>query len=85
MIDEYEDDGTWVFIAVLKYEGREYVVTTTGHTSEAGAEFMWTDGNYSCDCNRSIMIRQKYGTDFMPELFCGETIELVRYDIVRTS
>lgn len=28
---------------------------------EAGAEYMFMDGNYACDCNRSMMLRRLYG------------------------
>lgn len=26
------------------------------HTSAESAEFIWTDGNYRCDCNRSLYL-----------------------------
>lgn len=35
--------------------------------------YQWTEGNYSCDCNRSIFL---YGYDKKYE--CGETIELLK-------
>ena len=38
-------------------------------------QYMWEDGNYGCDCNRSLFA-QRYGWD-IPELPCGDTIELV--------
>ena len=45
------------------------------------AIFYFTEGNFSCDCNRSLAIRWEYGDDAIPELGCGEDIELVDYHI----
>ena len=45
------------------------------------AEWMFTEGNYACDCNRSLFIRRQYGEDAMPELKCGDEIELIDYQI----
>ena len=30
---------------------------------EESAIFMFEDGNYSCDCNRSLFIQREYGDD----------------------
>lgn len=42
----------------------------------SNARYLWEDGNYSCDCNRSMFLHEKY-----PEILetdrCSETIELV--------
>ena len=46
---------------------------------EESAEFMWEEGNDSCDCNRSSYIRLKY-PDF-PELDCGDEIEMVDFKV----
>ena len=40
-------------------------------------EFMLTDGNYSCDCNRSLRIRDTYPN--FPEMECGDLIGLKSY------
>jgi hypothetical protein len=40
------------------------------------ARFMWTDGNYGCDCNRADFIRDYCDPDF-PELPCGDEIKLL--------
>lgn len=37
--------------------------------------FLWEEGNFSCDCNRSEFA-QRHGYDW-PELECGDTIKLV--------
>jgi hypothetical protein len=47
---------------------------------ESSAEYMFFDGNYSCDCNRSIFIRRGH-PDF-PELNCGEKIALKDFKII---
>lgn len=53
-------------------------------------EFMWTDGNYSCDCNMSLFIGRDHGVwlgtpergldegDGKYSLPCGFTIDLLR-------
>ena len=38
-------------------------------------KFLWEEGNYSCDCNRSIFIRRNCDSKFK-KLKCGETIHL---------
>lgn len=40
-------------------------------------EYLFTEGNYSCDCNRSLLLRR--GGHDVPEMPCGEDIELVRF------
>jgi hypothetical protein len=48
------------------------------------AEFQWRENNYSCDCNRSLWIKHTLGWDF-PELPCGNTIELVGFEVVKEA
>lgn len=55
------------------------------HESAASLLDMWTEGNYSCDCNRSLFLNDQFrlalgGFDNdlgVPCLPCGETIALV--------
>ena len=42
-------------------DGQEWVTETGGYWSEASAESHWTEGNYSCDCNRALFVRQAQG------------------------
>jgi hypothetical protein len=42
--------------------------------------FMYEDGNYSCDCNRSIFIKQYCDQEF-EEIACGEEIKLVSLEV----
>ena len=39
------------------------------------AEFMWTDGNYSCDCNRALYFARAAGEDDTEawEQKCGDS------------
>lgn len=37
-------------------------------------EFMWSEGNYACDCNREIFFRRVVNESFYDcELECGDT------------
>jgi hypothetical protein len=47
---------------------------------EDAAEFMFFEGNYSCDCNLSLFIQRSCDPDF-PELNCGEEIEIKNFKI----
>ena len=45
--------------------------------------WIWKEGNYSCDCNRAIFLRQVF--DDFPELDCGEEIELIKIDEINVT
>ena len=63
----------------LQYLNKDYKFVYDfgqGYSFE-GAEFMFTEGNYSCDCNKSVFIRQFCDKDF-PEMKCGEKIKLIK-------
>jgi len=47
---------------------------------EESAEFMFFEGNYSCDCNKSMFIQEQCDEDF-PDLNCGELINIISFDI----
>ena len=72
-----------IFVGTFKYEDKEFVLHyDLGYEYEdESAIFYFTEGNFSCDCNRSLAIRWEYGDDAIPELGCGEDIELVDYHI----
>jgi hypothetical protein len=48
-----------------------------------GIEFQWTEGNYSCDCNRSLFL-QRADVGYTRKLECaaGNLIELVRLRVL---
>jgi len=66
----------------LKYKDKVYTFDYDfgKDYSEEGAEFMFEDGNFSCDCNRSIFIREYCDKDF-EEMDCGDEIELVNLEV----
>lgn len=72
-----------IFVATFKYDTQYYVIHYDfGYEYEKeSAEFMFLDGNYSCDCNRSLIIQREYGDDSIPELKCGERIKMLSYHI----
>jgi hypothetical protein len=66
-----------------------------GYDAE-GAHYMFEDGNYACDCNRSLFLRRLYGDvpglpdaneemrlgDFVPSK-CGDTIRMKDFRVRR--
>ena len=76
---------------VLKYQTTAYVVfddlyvfQEDNNDDEAFSHTlsMWEDGNYSCDCNKSLFIQRQHKKD-LAEMPCGETIELLEIDLVK--
>jgi len=66
----------------LKYKGMPYSFKfdfSYEYPDEA-ARYMFIDGNYSCDCNKSSFI-QSYCDSNFPELGCGDEIEMVNLKI----
>lgn len=49
---------------------------------ESNILFMYTEGNYSCDCNRSLFIGYATGEE-VPGSGCGDEIELQRITLIR--
>ena len=70
-----------IFVADLKYKDLVYTIHCDfGYEyPEEEAIFMFEDGNYSCDCNRSLFIQDEYGENAIDELDCGEDIEILNY------
>jgi hypothetical protein len=74
-----------VFVGKYKYEDKEFIIRHAfryEYPTEA-AEYMFTEGNYSCPCSISIFIREQYGEDVIPKLSCedDDKIELIDYHI----
>ena len=64
-----------------KYKEKEFILRFNFELNdypEDDAIWMFTEGNYSCDCNRSLFIRQQYGEDAIDELGCDYTEEEIR-------
>ena len=72
-----------IFVADLKYKDMVYTIHCDfGYEyPEEQAIFMFEDGNYSCDCNRSLFIQDEYGENAIQELDCGEEIKMVNYHL----
>lgn len=70
-----------IFVGRFVYKEKEFILHFDfGYEyPEESAVFLFTENNYSCDCIRSIFIRDEYGEDAMPELDCGNEIELKEY------
>ena len=71
-------------IACFKYKDRYYSAKEEfKNSSLEGILFMMEEGNWSCDCNRSIMIRSRH-KDFT-KLECGEEVEMLRLIVYDNS
>lgn len=72
-----------IFVATLKYKDKAFVIHyDLGYEyPEDSAIFYFTEGNFGCDCNRSLAIRWEYGEDAIPELPCGDEIKVTDYHI----
>ena len=70
-----------IFVGIFSYKEKEFILHYDfGYEyPEESAMFQFTENNYSCDCNRSIFIRDEYGEDVIPELDCGNEIKLKEY------
>lgn len=71
------------FVVTLNHKGKQYSFEDNFDDNIAGKDgvkYLYEEGNYSCDCNRSLLIKQNCDPDF-PELPCGDTeIELVKLE-----
>jgi hypothetical protein len=67
----------------LEYLGKLYECENDfGYAySHESARFMFFEGNYSCDCNRSLIIDRTDGYD-LEELDCGDSIKMNSFTIV---
>lgn len=73
-----------VAVMVLKVGGKEYPYEHdfgVGYPEES-AQYMFEDGNYGCDCNRSLFLSRQY-PDVAEIDQCGETIEMVSFKVER--
>lgn len=73
-----------VFVGLFVYNGTEFIIHHDfGYEyPEEAAEYMFTQGNYACDCNLSRFIISQYGEGSIPELDCGCEIDLKDYSFV---
>lgn len=66
---------------ILKHKIYDFVYDFGKDYSEEGAFFMFEEGNYSCDCNRSIIIKECCDLYF-PDLKCGQRLKLLSIETV---
>jgi hypothetical protein len=66
-----------IVTAELSIAGKDYLICQEYEDSypDHTIEHMWTEGNYGCDCNKSLFIQQQIDSSF-PQLPCGETVVL---------
>lgn len=79
------DDRLYFACATFKHRERTFEVEICyGFGEHEHAEHMFRDGNYACDCNRSLFIQRQCDKDF-DELDCGHDIELIDFRVERRS
>jgi hypothetical protein len=54
-----------------------------GYDTES-AHYMWKEGNYSCDCNRSLFLNREYPEVVVAEE-CGDTIKMRDFVVVQVK
>lgn len=72
-----------IFVGTLEYHNKQFVIHRDfGYDfPEKQAIFMFTEGDNSCDCNKSLAIQREYGESAIPLLNCGSEIDLIDYHI----
>lgn len=50
------------------------VVYDMHDSDEESLEFIWTEGNYACDCNRALFFARACGDADPSDRPCGETV-----------
>ncbi len=76
------------FMVEMRYLTKEYKFCVTFDTSDGSSNevpdevrCLFEEGNFSCDCNKSALIRQYCDADF-PEMDCGDSITLLTIEPV---
>ena len=67
----------------LKYRGKKYQFEYDfgyGYPEDS-ARFIFFEGNYSCDCNKSIFI-QRYGKQKFKKMCCGDEIKIIDFKVL---
>jgi hypothetical protein len=65
----------------LRHDGKDFQFDWDSYyPTEDAARFDIEENNYSCDCNRSLLIQQELDSSF-PQMECGDTVELVDYQL----
>ena len=70
----------------MKYNGKEYNYEYDfGYAYPVdSAHYMFEDGNFACDCNRSAFLQAEYG-DEIQEKDCGDEIEITEFQVLQVK
>ena len=68
--DVDKETSATVILELPTGQSRRYIMNFGYGYPEGIAEYMWTEGNYACDCNRSLFL------GLVPEWNCGDAIKL---------
>lgn len=61
-----------VKITITKIETGEIATSVESYHDFRLADFMWSEGNYSCDCNRELFFARWRGEEEPAEHCCSE-------------
>lgn len=61
------------YSVVIKHvkTGNKTVIKYETDSTQKEIEFLWSEGNYGCDCNLAIFFNDKEGTDYCEDT-CGD-------------
>ena len=67
--------ASMIIVTIKDYntgETREYRDDSEWADEDGLSSFIWTDGNYSCDCNRGLFFCRAKGEDDDQDFPCGD-------------
>lgn len=84
----HEDEGEHTKLKTIakmmfRYKGKNYPYEMDfGYGYPVGsAHYMFEEGNYACDCNRSLFLSREYPN--FEEMDCGENIDLISFEVIQ--
>jgi len=75
------------FKIIVEYKNKKYSLIEewkekySWESELEGVRYMYDEGNYSCDCNKSLFIQRQCDPKF-PEMKCGDKIKLLSIELV---
>lgn len=61
----------------LKFQDKHYIIVDDyPRKNESEIPYIWDEGNFACDCNRSAFIIEQCDKNFS-QMQCGHEIELI--------
>lgn len=61
-----------IYVTITRVEDRVSRTYQEEYDWSPGSEFNWSEGNYSCDCNRALFFRRAGNEEVGANLICGE-------------